>query len=166
MAQRQVLIAGPQGIAGDVRSDHRLLSKCRRAARTHAWANLQWSDGLSPSAWNTRAGCRPQPCAVWVHQKNGRNRVRSLSINSAAQVLQDIGEARTTGNHFQRFLFRGQKRFRPLQIFYIGIRSIPSDDLALFISDRHSAKQKPAIFSIEASQACLFLPWLSRGKEA
>ena len=155
MAQRQVLIAAPQGIAGDVQRDHRLLSKCCRAARTHAWANLQWSDGLSPSAWNTRASCRPQPCAVWVDQKNGRNCVRSLSVNSAAQILQDIGKARAARNHFQRSFFSRQKRFGPLEILDVRIRSIPSDDLALLVMHWRSPRYEPAIFSIETAQACL-----------
>ena len=106
----------------------------RNAAVPHEPAqgpNLQRGDGLSPSAWNTRAGCRPQPFAVRVHQQNGRNSVRSLSVNDAAQILQDIGEASATGDHFQHTLFCSQKGFRTLEVFDIGVRPVPPDDFSL-----------------------------------
>ncbi|OLA99546.1 MAG: hypothetical protein AUH09_05645 [Candidatus Rokubacteria bacterium 13_2_20CM_70_12] len=56
--------------------------------------------------------------------------------------------------------------FCALVILDVGIRSIPSDDPALWVAYRHRTKQKPPMLPIKASEASLLLPGLLRSEDA
>src|SRR5260370_35201389 len=54
--------------------------------------------------------------------------------------------------------------FGELVIVNIRVCSIPLEAISLVVAERRPAKQKPAIFSIEAPQACFVFGWLDRGQ--
>jgi hypothetical protein len=55
--------------------------------------------------------------------------------------------------------------FGPFEVLNIRVRSVPSDDSALIITQRLAPEQEPTIFSVVASQTPFELTRLPRGQE-
>src|SRR5260370_41579334 len=54
-------------------------------------------------------------------------------------------------------------QFGELAIVNVCVDSIPLENISPIVAERRPTKQKPAIFSIEAPQACFVFGWLGGG---
>src|SRR5258706_15755706 len=59
-------------------------------------------------------------------------------------------------------LTSAQRFFRPLEVLDIKGGCVPFDQFCCLVIKRHSAKQEPAIHSIESASACLALARFTR----
>src|SRR5260221_583746 len=55
-------------------------------------------------------------------------------------------------------------QFCELAIVNVCVDSIPLENISPIVAERRPTKQKPAIFSIEAPQACFVFGWLGGGQ--
>src|SRR5258708_2543037 len=58
----------------------------------------------------------------------------------------------------------GILQFAELAIVNVRVDSIPLEKISPVVAERRPTKQKPAIFSIEAPQACFVFGWLGGGQ--
>src|SRR5258708_19328674 len=58
----------------------------------------------------------------------------------------------------------GILQFGELAIVNVCVDSIPLENISPIVAERRPTKQKPAIFSIEAPQACFVFGWLGGGQ--
>src|SRR5207244_7415404 len=73
---------------------------------------------------------------------------------NAVRALDNNGLRYSIGNAAKLALVLPQLLLRPLEILNIGIRAVPSDDIALLVAKRLAAEKEPTIFSVVATQTC------------
>src|SRR5882762_9064595 len=64
----------------------------------------------------------------------------------------------------QWLLLRDPGIRKPALIVKFCVDSIPLENISPIVAERRPTKQKPAIFSIEAPQACFVFGWLDGGQ--
>src|SRR5260370_28578239 len=73
------------------------------------------------------------------------------------------GSAKTILRFRQVGVETGILQFGELAIVNVCVDSIPLENISPIVAERRPTKQKPAIFSIEAPQACFVFGWLGGG---
>jgi len=88
---------------------------------------------------------------VGIEQQDRSDRPAPLLLYNKTENMQYFPELHAGGNHFEEPFLSCMQRFTALAIINIREDSIPSDDLAVLIAQRHGSNQKPPIFAICAA---------------
>src|ERR1700693_495049 len=88
----------------------------------------------------------------------------TYEINGAVRQVGPDEGGNCFGDRAQLLLALANLFFRAFAIFDVGSDPIPLDDVSIFISERHSAVQLPAILSIRAAGTELLFEGLSGRK--
>ena len=94
--------ARPERIGRDVLIDHALLSKRRRAARSHGRRDRQRADELLPTVRDSPSRLRPEALAVGICEQDARNEVRIEGVDAVAEGVQDRLQRTPLDDQFQR----------------------------------------------------------------
>ena len=104
----------------------------------------------------------PEAVAGW--REDGNERPTEPCLHQPAQSIQDGSERMAQGDHFQQAVLVCEQRFRPLTIFDVGGRSVPSDHFLVLVPDRDRTEEEPAILAVEPQQSGFSFARLSRGQ--
>ena len=91
---------------------------------------------------------------------------RAIRIERTPLGTQDDDRLRNgVGDSAKLFLVLPQRDLSPLQVIDVGVRSIPSDDVAQFVTQRLESEQEPPILPVVASHTGFDLTRLPRRLE-
>src|ERR1700720_1299383 len=101
------------------------------------------------------------------HRQSGIFKRHSICIQCVPLGAQyDDGLGNGISHAPKLFLILTEFSFSALQVVNVSIRSIPVDNVARFVAQWLSPKQKPSIHSVESTQPSLDFARLARGQKA
>src|ERR1700722_19927406 len=88
-----------------------------------------------------------------VQRQSGVLKRHAICVNGFSIRIQDDDALRNRIGHAPKFFFiLTELRFGALEVLDVRIRSIPVDNVARFVAQWLSPKQKPSIRSVESTQ--------------
>ena len=102
-----------------------------------------------------------------IERQSGVLKRHAICVNGFPIRIQDEDGLRNRIGHASKlFLILTELNFSALKVLNVSIRSIPVDNVARFVAQWLSPKQKPAIHSVESTQPSLDFARLARGQKS